>query len=389
MEILAFLGETLTRRVRPRVRMAGRIWPVYGLCVCSGAVLGAAWMVALAAWSGASPLLALAGAVTGIAAALAFAFVTKAATGAERFTFYHYQLTVLAVGGGALAWAEGPALLYLDLLAVGLAAVQAVGRLGCLGAGCCHGRAVPWGMRYGHEHAEDGFPQRLVGVPLLPVQAVESSVLFALAAAGSFFLVLAGPEPGSALALYLAGYGAVRFLLERWRGDRRPSFAGLSEAQWTALAAIAAVVVLGAAGWLPLGKAGLAAGLALLGLLAAVALIDRRRQADGLLSGAHTTEIAAHLTRLMRRGDQPVEVRTTSQRLRLSTGLLEDAEDAGRALRLVSFSTAGPPLAAPTAHRLARLLLRHLDADGQGELRRGGQGVWHLLVPGARTSEGA
>jgi prolipoprotein diacylglyceryl transferase len=225
----------------------------------------------------------------------------------------------------------------------------------------------------------------LVGVPLLPVQAIESSALFALAAGGSF-LVIAGPAPGSALVLYLAGYGAVRFLLERWRGDRRPSLSGLSEAQWTGLSALAAVVALGAAGWLPLGRMGLAAGLALLGLLAAVALSDRHRQASGLLSSAHTTEIAAHLTRLMRREGGPVEVRTTSQRLHLSTGLLEDA---GRTLRLVSFSTAGSPMAAPTAHRLARLLLHHLRSSGQGELRRGERGVWHLLVPNARTSEGA
>lgn len=379
---LAALGEALTRRLRPRVLLGGRIWPVYGVCVCSGAVLAAVWMVALAAGSGAPPLLALAIAASGIAGAVALAFVTKAVLGAERFTFYHYQLAVLVTGGAVVVWTGGPALVCLDVLAVGLAVVQAVGRLGCLGAGCCHGRAVPWGVRYGHEHADDGFPHGLVGVALAPVQAIESLVLWALAAAGSLLVIagrgVQGPAPGSALALYLAGYGAARFFLERWRGDRRPSFAGLSEAQWTALAALAAVVALGGAGWLPLGRAGLASGLALLLLLAAIALADRRRQAGGLLSGSHWTETAALLSRLTGREEQPVEVRATSRRLYLSTGLVDDA---GGGLRLVSFSTPGPPLAAPAASRLARRISRHLGAGGQGELRRGERGVWHLLLP--------
>ncbi|MFL6260721.1 MAG: prolipoprotein diacylglyceryl transferase family protein [Thermoanaerobaculia bacterium] len=382
---LAALGEALTRRVRPRILLAGRIWPVYGVCVCSGAVLAAAWMVALAAVSGAPPLLALAVAAAGIAGSLALAYLTRAVLGTERFTFYHYQLAILATGGAVVAWAGGPALTCLDVLAVGLAVVQAVGRLGCLGAGCCHGRAVPWGVRYGHEHADDGFPHRLVGVALAPVQAFESLALFALAAGGSV-LVIAGREPGSALALYMAGYATARFFLERWRGDSRPSFAGLSEAQWTALAALAAVTALGAAGRLPLGRAGVAAGLALLLLLAAGALADRSRQAGGLLSGAHWTETAALLSRLTQREERPVEVRATSRRLHLSTGLVEDA---GRLLRLVSFSTAGPPLAAPAASRLARRLSRHLGAGGRGELRRGERGVWHLLVPLTSNAEGA
>jgi prolipoprotein diacylglyceryltransferase len=382
---LAALGEALTRRLRPRVRLAGRTWPVYGVCVCSGAVLAAAWMVALAAVSGAPPLLALAVAAAGIAGALALAYLTRAFLGAERFTFYHYQLAILAAGGAVVAWAGGPALTCLDVLAVGLAVVQAVGRLGCLGAGCCHGRAVPWGVRYGHEHGEDGFPHRLVGVALAPVQAFESLALWTLAAGGSA-LVIAGRAPGSALALYLAGYATARFLLERWRGDSRPSFAGLSEAQWTALAAMVAVTALGAAGRLPLGRAGVAAGLALLLLLAAVALADRSRQAGGLLSGAHWTETAALLSRLMGREEQPVEVRATSHRLYLSTGLVDDA---GRAVRLVSFSAAGPPLDDPIASRLALRLSRHLGADEQGELRRGERGVWHLLVPLTSNAEGA
>lgn len=386
---LAALGEALSRRLRPRVVVAGRSRPAYGLCVCGGSTLGAVGIVALGAWRGVSPPLALASAAAGIAAALTLAFATKAATGGERFTFYHYQLVVLAAAGGLLAAAGRPFLVYLDLVAIGLAVAQAIGRLGCLAAGCCHGRPVSWGVRYGERHADDGFPRELVGVPLAPVPAAESLAAATLALGGGALVIAGrgagGPAPGTTLAVYLAGYAAVRFLLERWRGDRRPARAGLSEAQWTALATLAAVVALGLAGRLPLGRPGVAAGAALLAVLAAVALVDRHRHAGGLLAGAHATEIAAQLAGLLRRearppaapGDPP-PVGTTTRRLRLSTAILPGPETP---LRLVSFSVADAPLPARTASGLARLVRRQLGTGGGSELRRGGHGVWHLLVP--------
>jgi len=426
---LAALGEALGRRLRPRVVIAGRSRPVYGLCVCGGAALGAGAIVALGTWRGVSPLLALGSAAAGIAAALALAFATKAATGGERFTFYHYQLAVLAAAGGLLAAAGGPVLVHLDLVAIGLAVAHAIGRLGCLAAGCCHGRATPWGVRYREEHAADGFPRELVGVPLAPVQAAESLAVTALALGGGVLVIAGsgagGAAPGTALALYVAGYGAVRFLLERWRGDRRPGWVGLSEAQWTALAAVAAVVALGAARVLPIGAAGIATGTALLLLLAAVALADRRRLAGGLLAGAHATEVAVQLARLLQeearspwsgtrvptsdsqdgaaaagtgipasawrdRDATPAlpaslpAIGTTSRRLRLSTSLIRGPE---RPLRVVSLSAAAPPLPAAAADGLARLVLRQLGAGGESELRRGGHGVWHLLVPAAAAEK--
>lgn len=378
--------------LRPQVRLAGRSWPVYGLCVCGGALLAAGWMTALAAASGTSPRWALLQALIGIVAALALAYATKAFTGGERFTFYHYQLFVLVAGSAAAAWMDRAALAGLDVLAVGLAVAHGVGRLGCLAAGCCHGRAVPWGIRYGSEHAADGFPSRLVGVPLLPVQLFESLALGALAVAGSVLVVAggAGNRPGSALALYVGGYGVVRFLLERWRGDRRPSFGPFSEAQWTALFALATIVVLAAAGVLPLGPVMSAIGVSLLVALIITGLLDHRRHAGGLLAGAHCTEVAAHLAALLRREERSltaeaadIPVRTTTRQLRLSTGLLLDGDEPRR---LVSFSTADAPLPASAARSLAALLVRQLGAGARGELRCGAQGVWHLLVPASLTA---
>lgn len=381
--------------MRPTRRIAGRSWPVYGLCVCGGALLAAAWMTALAAASGTSPQWALLQALIGIVAALALAYATKAFTGGERFTFYHYQLVVLAAGGAAAAAMDRPALAGLDVLAIGLAVAHGVGRLGCLAAGCCHGRAVPWGIRYGSAHAADGFPSRLVGVPLMPVQLFESLALGALAVAGSALVLADGTarRPGIALALYVGGYGVVRFLLERWRGDRRPSFGPFSEAQWTALVALAAILALGVAGVLPLGTVTLALGSSLLVALVVIGLLDHRRHAGGLLAGAHCTEVAAHLAALLRREERSlaaeaadIPVRTTTRQLRLSTGLLLDGDEPRR---LVSFSTADAPLPAPAAQSLAALLLRQLGAGARCELRCGAQGVWHLLVPASVSAERA
>ncbi len=378
--------------MKPTVRLAGRSWPVYGLCVCGGALLAAGWMTALAAASGTSPRWALLQALIGIVAALALAYATKAFAGGERFTFYHYQLVVLAAGGAAAAAMDRSALAGLDVLAIGLAVAHGVGRLGCLAAGCCHGRAVPWGIRYGSEHADDGLPSRLVGVPLMPVQLFESLALGALAVAGSVLVLASGAasRPGGALALYVGGYGIVRFLLERWRGDRRPSFGPFSEAQWTALFALAAMLALGIAGVLPLEAVTLAVGSSLLVALVVVGIADHRRHAGGLLSGAHCTEVAAHLAALLRREQRSlageaadIPVRTTTRQLRLSTGLLLDGDEPRR---LVSFSTAGAPLPTAAARSLAALLLRQLGAGSRGELRCGAQGVWHLLVPASLTA---
>jgi phosphatidylglycerol:prolipoprotein diacylglycerol transferase len=104
-----------------------------------------------------------------------------------------------------------------DVLAPSLALGQALGRLGCLAAGCCYGEpVVGWGLT---------FPpgsQAPAGLPLWPTQAVEAFFL-ALLALG-MALALGAPRfrrPGLVAALYLAGAGAIRLTLEFFRGDFR------------------------------------------------------------------------------------------------------------------------------------------------------------------------
>jgi phosphatidylglycerol:prolipoprotein diacylglycerol transferase len=141
-----------------------------------------------------------------------------------------------------------------DVLAPSLALGQALGRLGCLAAGCCYGHPLEPGAGWGLIFPPES--QAPAGLPLWPTQAVEAFSL-ALLALG-LVVALGAPRlrrPGLVAALYLAGTGAIRLILEVFRGDFRgePLFFDLPP---TALAA-ALFLVLGLA---LLSRAGAGAG---------------------------------------------------------------------------------------------------------------------------------
>ena len=111
-----------------------------------------------------------------------------------------------------------------DLFSPGLALGHAVGRLGCFAAGCCHGRealGISWSVTF------PDLPYSLApaGIPLYPTQIMES--LAALAIFISLILVRRrGPPTGRVFAVYLLGYGLLRFLLEPFRGGSARDFVG-------------------------------------------------------------------------------------------------------------------------------------------------------------------
>jgi phosphatidylglycerol:prolipoprotein diacylglycerol transferase len=127
-----------------------------------------------------------------------------------------------------------PALEILDVAAPGLVLAQAVGRLGCLSAGCCYGRACS--SRIGIVFTSP-LSHAPLHQPLYPTQ------LFHAAADLFIFLVLVGlsrkaSRPGVVAVCYLVLYGVLRFTVEFWRGDPRGFFAGLSTSQWISLVLI-------------------------------------------------------------------------------------------------------------------------------------------------------
>ncbi|HEY8550359.1 MAG TPA: prolipoprotein diacylglyceryl transferase family protein [Vicinamibacterales bacterium] len=382
-ELRAEVGVTvrpdggITSLVRPRLDLIGRSWPSYGVFVSAGALAGMAFIVALALIAGVPPGDATVAIVAGLLASTALAYGTAMVTGREVYTFYHYQLVILAAAGGALALLDRPVLPALDLMGPGLALVQAIGRIGCFMAGCCHGRPHSWGVCYGEAHVAQGFARELAGVRLFPVQAIESLCLFGIAG-GTAAIVVAGSHAGAALAAYLTGHAAVRFVTELARGDAaRPCWRGLSEAQWTAAAVLIATTGLGAAGLLPLGSWQLAPPGTLAIAIAAIAIARRADRTHALLHPRHIAEIARTLDALAavhRRPGDPPQVARTSLGLGLSTGVLHH----GRAH--YALSSRDGALRERTARRLAALILQLRHAPGSGRLLPGSHGVFHLLV---------
>jgi len=119
---------------------------------------------------------------------------------------------------------------WADAFAPGIAAGQAVGRLGCLMAGCCYGKAcsLPWSITFTQ-------PNSLapINVPLHPTQVYHSLAgLITLC-----ILLLARKKmarPGQLFGLFLVLYSLFRFVIEFYRGDFRGYLGFLSVTQWVA-----------------------------------------------------------------------------------------------------------------------------------------------------------
>jgi len=126
------------------------------------------------------------------------------------------------LGGGLTAWVvlrhrKIPAWLLAEAASLPAAALISVGRLGCLAQGCCYGKVsrVPWAIR---------FPFDPAGISRHPTQLYESfsafSLLVLMAAVECHFR-RGGKRPQAAVLwpLFLAGYGGIRLVVDRFRGD--------------------------------------------------------------------------------------------------------------------------------------------------------------------------
>ncbi len=113
-----------------------------------------------------------------------------------------------------------------DAFAVSVPVAQAFGRIGCFLHGCCPGA-----------HSEG--PLSIGG--RLPQQLYESAADFALA--GVLWSTRNKPRPaGQLFRYYLAGYAAIRFVLEFIRDDGAPKWL-LTPVQWVCAATVLAIAV--------------------------------------------------------------------------------------------------------------------------------------------------
>lgn len=142
------------------------------------------------------------------------------------FVFFGGLLGAMAMGLKIKRWTGLPYLGTADYFGAALPLGHAIGRLGCLGAGCCYGlpTALPWGLALGGD-PRSSTPHALWGVPLHPTQLYEAAWNVAL----FFFIkkrvlprVQKGKLPaGSAFLAYIFLYSLGRFVIEFFRGDPR------------------------------------------------------------------------------------------------------------------------------------------------------------------------
>ncbi len=134
-----------------------------------------------------------------------------------------------------------------DIGAVSVPLAHAIGRIGCLCAGCCYGKycPLPWAITFTNADTL----ARPIGVPLHPTQ------LYAVLANFSIFAILLFCSrrrilSGRLFLLYLVLYGSLRSFIELFRGDPRGTifFDWLSTSQaiggTVALAAAVCLLVL-------------------------------------------------------------------------------------------------------------------------------------------------
>ena len=155
-----------------------------------------------------------------------------------------------ALAGFAFGWVRGLGFRRgADYYAVALPVGNALVRIGCFLAGCCHGKpsGLPWALSMTHPLTLT--PESFRGVPLHPVQLYEAAGLLAVAGVCRWALwrVEAGRFPeGSAFRLYLALFGLLRLAMDFFRGDGRPErFLGISHQQGLALACLAVAWLMG------------------------------------------------------------------------------------------------------------------------------------------------
>lgn len=121
-----------------------------------------------------------------------------------------------------------------DIAAASIAIAHGFGRIGCLMAGCCHGKIVDaWYSVY----------MPAINAKAVPLQLYEALFLFALF---GFFTFRVFTRRSCNLPLYMAIYGVWRFVIEYFRTDDRGSTVVdfLSPSQFIALLMIIGSVAL-------------------------------------------------------------------------------------------------------------------------------------------------
>ena len=391
-------SERVTNRLAsPWIRVCGRRISAYQFFGLAGLTLGVALTTSLASYRGLSPLVIAAILVAAVATFFLLIMARVAVSGEERITYYHHELAVLAVAALLLLAMGEPLLPYLDLTVLGIGIFLVLGRVGCFKVGCCHGRPHSRGVHYRQEHAETGFPCEYVGVPLFPIQLVESGWVLSIVVAGTA-MVLAGWPDGAALSFYAVGYGTGRFGFEFLRGDagRRYQW-GFSEAQWISVAILIGFVAAEAFGVVPVfpWHAGPAVVISLTMIAVAAKRAVDKNGLHYLLTARHIGELAEGLERIEEvaaawPGHTPVNpprvaIARTSLGIQVSFGKVQSRESL---VNCYTISRRGESMSLKSAEAVASLIRSLRRSDETCRIVEGNHGIFHVLLspvsPGLR-----
>ena len=129
---------------------------------------------------------------------------------------------------------------YIDVVVPVIPLGHAIGRIGCLCAGCCYGRPTDSFIGIVYPENIGGAP---VGVKLLPVPLFEAAVNIVIFVILMIVSAKASSKYTTAF-LYCVLYGSARFVLEFFRYDSIRGIAGgLSTSQWISLGVVCAAVI--------------------------------------------------------------------------------------------------------------------------------------------------
>ncbi len=261
---MTFAGLSVAR---PFVNVLGRQFGFYGIMMMLGLLSAAAVSCLRARKRGGDPVMVIllaavvfAGAIVGAWLGYLFTAYEGGIAGVFRDLFaegkgvvYVFSRTGLVFYGGlilalilaliAIRLLKLDFVVYTEALIPTIGLGHALGRVGCLLAGCCYG--IPWdGPLQVVYHAVPDWPQIPPAHGRFPVQPLES--VLDLILFGLLCLYTRKRRPRYAvLVAYLLGYAVIRFSDEFLRGDLERGIHGaLSSSQWISLGMVAVSAVI-------------------------------------------------------------------------------------------------------------------------------------------------